>query len=57
MLAVQDKRGHVFGAFCTGEWTYERGFNGNGESWVYTFHDGEDLYLFPATGLNEMYQH
>jgi len=47
----------VFGAFCTGEWTYERGFNGNGESWVYTFHDGEDLYLFPATGLNEMYQH
>ena len=30
MLVVQDKRGHVFGAFCTGEWTYERGFNGNG---------------------------
>lgn len=24
---------------------------------MYTFHDGEDLYLSPATGMNEMYQH
>lgn len=57
MLVIKDQRGHVFGAFCTEEWQHARGFRGNGESWVYTFHNGEDLHLSPATGMNEMYQH
>lgn len=57
ILIVEDTMGHKFGALCTGTWNEKRGFQGDGCSWVFTFHDSEDLKLWPATGLHEMYQH
>lgn len=33
-----------------------RKYRGNGDAFVFTFHDGEDLEIFGSTGLNDKYQ-
>ena len=29
---------------------------GNGDAFVFTFRDGDDLEIFPATGMDDQYQ-
>ena len=37
-------------------WQEKRYFYGDGYSFVFTFRDGDDLELFPASGECEMFQ-
>ena len=55
IVAIKDTRGYVFGAFVTEEWHISKGFYGDGYSFVYTFRDGDDLELYPATNENDFY--
>ena len=57
ILVIEDSNGHKFGAFIAEQMKDKKGFQGNGSSWVFTYHDTEDLQLWQATGNNEMYQH
>ena len=55
ILVVKDTRGYVFGAFLTEEWHTTSNFYGDGFSFVFTFRDGDDLELYPATGESDNY--
>ena len=55
LLVIKDTRGYVFGAFMTEEWRMTSSFYGDGYSFVFTFRDGDDLELYPATGDNDNY--
>ena len=55
IVAIKDTRGYVFGAFVTEEWHISKGFYGDGYSFVYTFRDGDDLELYPATNENDFF--
>jgi len=55
ILVIKDTKGHVFGAFCTEEWRSGTEFFGTGESFVFTFHDGDDLQISPSSGEDENY--
>ena len=55
ILVIKDTHGHKFGAFCTSVWQPTRNFTGDTISWIFTFHKGDDLHLWPATGENEMF--
>ena len=57
ILVIKDSQGYVFGALTTEEWQNRNGFYGDGYSFVFTFKDGDDLQLYPATGECEFYQH
>jgi len=46
----------VFGAYLSERIKNVRKYRGNGDAFVFTFHDGEDLELFASTGLNDKYQ-
>jgi len=50
LLVIEDSNGHKFGALCTSEWHQKNAFQGDSNSWVYTFHTGDDLQLWIATG-------
>lgn len=56
ILVVKDRVGFVFGAFCAEEWIDQTNFYGNGDAFVFTFRDGDDLEIFPATGMDTWYQ-
>ena len=55
VLVIKDTRGYVFGAYLTQEWRNTRSFYGDGYTFVYTFRDGDDLEIYPATGEAELY--
>ena len=55
IVAIKDTRGYVFGAFVTEEWHITRSFYGNGYSFVFTFRDGDDLEIYPATGESDFF--
>jgi hypothetical protein len=57
ILVIKDTNGHKFGAYCTGVWHPQRGFVGDSTSWVFSFHKGDDLNLWPGTGDSDMFQH
>ena len=40
----------------TEEWRNSSNFSGDGYSFVFTFRDGDDLEIYPATGQTEYYQ-
>ena len=56
VIVIKDTLGFVFGAFCAEEWSNGTGFKGNGDAFVFTFRDGDDLEIFPATGADDQYQ-
>jgi len=56
ILVIKDTKGYVFGAFLTEEWNLTSKFYGDGYSFVFSFMDGDDLELYPATGENDLYQ-
>ena len=56
LLVVKDTKGYVVGAFLTEEWHSTDNFYGDGYSFVFTFRDGDDLEIYPASGENELYQ-
>jgi hypothetical protein len=58
LLVIKDTMGHVFGTFATEEWWENKNMYGTGESWVFTFRDGNDLEVSPATesAENEFFQ-
>lgn len=56
LLVIRDMRGYIFGAFLTEEWRSTRNFYGDGYSFVYTFRDGDDLEIYPATGQTDFFQ-
>ena len=49
----------MFGTFATEEWWESKNMYGTGESWVFTFHDGDDLEVSASTetGENDFYQY
>lgn len=55
ILVIKDTRGYVFGALCTEEWRETPHFYGDGYSFVFTFRDGDDLELYPASGEADLY--
>jgi hypothetical protein len=57
VLLIEDGNGHKFGAFATHAWEWRKGFQGDGSSFVFSFHKGDDLHVWTATGCNEMFQH
>lgn len=46
----------MFGAYLSERIKNVRKYRGNGDAFVFTFHDGEDLEIFASTGLNDKYQ-
>ena len=56
LLLITDSLGHVFGAYLSERIKNIRKYRGNGDAFVFTFHDGEDLEIFASTGLNDKYQ-
>ena len=52
---AKDSQGHVFGAFLTEEWRNTRDFYGDGFSFVFTFHSGDDLEIYPASGETDFF--
>jgi hypothetical protein len=45
-LILKDTLGHIFGAYLTGAIRSRNKFCGDGDSFVFTFHDGEELDIF-----------
>ena len=44
LLVIEDKQGNKFGGLASEEWMMRKGdFYGTGESFVYTFHKGNDI--------------
>jgi hypothetical protein len=41
-LVVEDSNGYKFGGFCFEEWRHKTVFYGSGESFVYTFREGDE---------------
>ena len=57
LLIVQDSLGHAFGAFLSSQIRRRSGqYSGDDDAFVFTFHDGEDLEIYRATGHNKNYQ-
>ena len=56
-LVIEDSNGFKFGGFCFEEWRHKTVFYGSGESFVYTFRDGDDPQVFYGTGNNSMFQY
>lgn len=52
VLLIRDSLGHVFGAYLSDTIKNRRCFSGNGDAFVFTFHDGEELEVFGSTGQN-----
>ena len=55
-MLISDSTGHVFGAYLSESIKNVRKYRGNGDAFVFTFHDGEDLEVFGSTGMNDKYQ-
>ena len=56
ILLIKDTHGYRFGAFCSEEWRTGGGFCGNGDAFVFTFRDGDELEIVPASGADDQYQ-
>lgn len=57
ILVIKDRVGFIFGALCAEAWDAgEKGFYGNGDNFVFTFRNSDDLEIFPATGMDTQYQ-
>ena len=46
----------MFGAFLSETIKNKSSYCGNGDAFVFTFHDGEDLEVFGSTGKNQKFQ-
>lgn len=53
---IRDSLGHVFGGYLSETIKNKSAYLGNGDSFVFTFHDGEELEIFGSTGKNSKYQ-
>ena len=54
-LLIRDSLGHVFGGYLSETIKNKSAYLGNGDSFVFTFHDGEELEIFGSTGKNSKY--
>ena len=43
LMILEDSHGYKFGSFVFDDWKHRKKFYGSGESFVYTFKDGEDV--------------
>lgn len=43
VIVIRDENNYVFGAYCSSVWKPSNRFYGRGESFVFTFHDSEDI--------------
>lgn len=55
ILLLEDSHGHKFGGFLLEEWSTSTKFFGSGESFVFTFGNGNDCTAYYASGNNQMY--
>ncbi|CAM9533267.1 unnamed protein product [Ectocarpus fasciculatus] len=57
LLVLLNSVGDVFGALVTEPWKKKMSnhFYGTGTCNVWSFHQGEELQLYPGTGVNEYY--
>ena len=53
IIIVQDKAGFKFGAYISEAWKPQKYFYGTGESFLFTFRDGDDISVFRWSGANE----
>jgi len=56
VLLVRDSLNHVFGAFLSQTIKNRSVYTGDGDCFVFTFHDDEDLEVFGSTGRNSKFQ-
>lgn len=52
LLLLKDSLGHVFGAYLTGTIKNRSKYSGDGDSFVFTFRDGEEMEIYASTGFN-----
>lgn len=55
IIVLEDEAGYKFGGVCNEEWTPSKEFFGNGENFVFTFKDSDQIKAFKATNDNSMY--
>lgn len=53
LLVIKDTNGYVFGGFCCETWKQSTKFYGTGESFIYTFKNGDDITVYDWTGEND----
>ena len=53
ILLVKDSLGHVFGVYLTDKIRNRSRYTGDADSFVFTFHDGEELDVYVSTGANQ----
>jgi hypothetical protein len=55
LVIIEDEHGHKFGAMAHENWDRGNSFYGSSQTFVFTFHDGDQIQTWEATGKNEMY--
>ena len=53
VLLIKDEQGNIFGAYCCEAWHMSNYFYGRGESFVFSFHNEDDLQVYMWTGHDE----
>ena len=56
LLVIKDTQGFIFGGFCCEVWKQSSKFYGTGESFIYTFKNGNNVTVFDWTGENDQIQ-
>lgn len=57
IIAVKDEDGNVFGAYASEGFNPTSNFSGTGETFLFTFYQGNRVQVFNATGNNEYYMY
>uniref|UniRef100_A0A6B2LKV8 Oxidation resistance protein 1 n=1 Tax=Arcella intermedia TaxID=1963864 RepID=A0A6B2LKV8_9EUKA len=57
LLVVEDKKGHVFGAFVTEPWEKQKGYYGTGESFLFKLRPKELSDVWRWTGRNTYFMY
>jgi len=57
LIVIRDTTGHIFGAYCTEQWrtAHSNNFYGSGDSFVWTFHLGEELRTWGSTNQDDFF--
>jgi hypothetical protein len=54
LIIMEDENGHKFGGMVHETWCDDNRFYGSGETFVFTFRDGNKIQFWECTGKNEM---